>query len=61
MISPFWADFSKIGKLPPTLFTCGTLDCLLDDSVFMSTKWGMSGAESVLKIYPGESREGLEG
>lgn len=43
-------DFSQ---LPPALFTCGTSDPLLDDSVMMSTKWAMSGAESVLKIYPG--------
>lgn len=56
MISPLWADFSKLEKrLPPALFTCGTLDCLLDDSVFMSSKWMMSGAEAILKIYPGES------
>lgn len=54
MISPFWADFNNIGKLPPALFTCGTLDCLLDDSVLMSAKWMASGAEAVLKVYPGE-------
>lgn len=51
-ISPFFADLTKM-KLPPALFTCGTLDCLLDDSVLMSAKWSMSGAESILKIYPG--------
>lgn len=51
-ISPLFADMSKL-KCPPALFTCGSLDCLLDDSVFMSTKWMMSGAESILKIYPG--------
>lgn len=51
-ISPFFADLTKM-KLPPALFTCGTLDCLMDDSVFMSAKWAMSGAESILKIYPG--------
>lgn len=51
-ISPFFADLTKM-KLPPALFTCGTLDCLLDDSVLMSAKWTMSGAESILKVYPG--------
>ena len=51
-ISPFFADLTK-KKLPPAIFTCGTLDPLLDDSVLMSAKWMMSGAESVLKIYPG--------
>jgi len=52
-ISPFFADLSKM-KLPSALFTIGTLDCLLDDSVLMSAKWRMSGAESILKVYPGE-------
>ncbi|QIW98727.1 hypothetical protein AMS68_004245 [Peltaster fructicola] len=51
-ISPFYADMSKM-KLPPALFTCGTLDCLMDDSIMMSTKWMMSGAEAILKLYPG--------
>lgn len=52
MISPFFANLMKM-KLPPAIFTCGTLDPLLDDSVCMSAKWMMSGAEAVLKIYPG--------
>nr|POE56547.1 esterase [Quercus suber] len=51
-ISPLYANLKTLA-LPPALFTCGTLDCLLDDSVMMSTKWSMSGAESVLKVYPG--------
>jgi len=53
MISPFFADLNSM-KLPSALFVVGTLDCLLDDSVFMSAKWRMSGAESLLKIYPGK-------
>lgn len=52
-ISPFFAEMEDM-KLPPALFTCGTRDCLLDDSVMMHAKWAMSGAESILKIYPGE-------
>ncbi|WPH00902.1 Hypothetical protein R9X50_00373600 [Acrodontium crateriforme] len=51
-ISPLFADLNKM-KLPSALFACGTLDCLLDDSIFMSSKWAMSGAESILKVYPG--------
>jgi acetyl esterase/lipase len=51
-ISPFFADMYKM-KAPPAIFTCGTLDPLLDDSVLMATKWKMSGAEAVLKLYPG--------
>ena len=55
-ISPCFADMENM-KLPPALFTCGTLDCLLDDSVLMSSKWIRSGAEAILKIYPGELTE----
>ncbi|KAK5722553.1 hypothetical protein LTR15_005784 [Elasticomyces elasticus] len=51
-ISPFFADLSKM-KLPPALFVVGTMDCLLDDSILMSAKWRMSGAESILRVYPG--------
>ncbi|KAK3077120.1 hypothetical protein LTS18_011166, partial [Coniosporium uncinatum] len=35
-VSPFYADLSQFrGKLPLALFTCGTEDPLLDDSVMM--------------------------
>ncbi|KAI1626761.1 Alpha/Beta hydrolase protein [Exophiala viscosa] len=53
-ISPLYADFEALrSKLPPALFTCGTEDCLLDDTMFMSTKWLMAGGEGVVKIIPG--------
>lgn len=53
-ISPFYADLEPLrGKLPPALFTCGTEDCLLDDTMFMSAKWLMGGGEAVVKIVPG--------
>ncbi|KAF2841410.1 esterase/lipase/thioesterase [Patellaria atrata CBS 101060] len=53
-ISPFFTDFKRLpGKLPPALFTVGTEDCLLDDTVMMVLKWQMSGAEGVCKVYPG--------
>lgn len=53
-ISPLYADLEHLrGKLPPAWFGCGTEDCLLDDSVFMSAKWMMAGGEAVVKIYPG--------
>lgn len=51
-ISPLHADLNKM-SLPPAIFTCGTLDCLLDDTIFMSSKWAISGAETIVKIYPG--------
>ncbi|KAF2404796.1 esterase/lipase/thioesterase [Trichodelitschia bisporula] len=61
LISPLWADWVAIGntlreaggKLPPILFTVGTEDPLLDDSVFMAAKWQMAGGEAILKVYPG--------
>ncbi|KAL2350329.1 Alpha/Beta hydrolase protein [Cryomyces antarcticus] len=51
-ISPFYKDLRGL-KLPPALFTCGTEDCLLDDTMMMATKWQMNGAEGIVRIYPG--------
>lgn len=51
-ISPFYKDFRGL-KLPPALFTCGSEDPLLDDTVFLGSKWAMWGNESVVKIYNG--------
>lgn len=51
-ISPFWADL-RGKKLPPALFTCGSEDPLLDDTVLMAAKWGMWGNEAVVRIYNG--------
>lgn len=51
-ISPLYADLTKL-KLPSAWFGCGTEDCLLDDTMFMSTKWLMAGGEAIVKIYPG--------
>ena len=53
-ISPFCIDLSAFrGRLPPALFTVGTEDCLLDDTVMMAVKWQMAGAETMLKVLPG--------
>ena len=53
-VSPYYQNLEKYrGRLPSALFTCGTEDPLLDDSVMMSTKWLMAGGEAILKIYPG--------
>lgn len=35
------------------LFTCGTVDILLEDTVLMSAKWQMHGGEAIAKIYTG--------
>jgi acetyl esterase/lipase len=53
-LSPLYADLAGL-QLPPALFTVGTHDLLLDDTIFMSSKWMMAGAETVVRVYPGAS------
>jgi acetyl esterase/lipase len=48
-ISPLYADLSG---MPPALFTVGTIDPLLDDSLFMAARWRAAGSEAELAIYP---------
>lgn len=51
------ADISPIRGnlegLPPALFTVGSKDALLDDSMFMASRWQAAGNEAHLSIYPG--------
>lgn len=35
------------------MFLVGTNDLLLDDSVFMCSKWMMAGGSAVLRVVPG--------
>jgi acetyl esterase/lipase len=49
-VSPLYADLSA---MPPSLFTVGTLDPLLDDTLFMYTRWLAAGNEAELAVYPG--------
>jgi acetyl esterase len=49
-VSPLYADLQK---MPPALFTIGTLDPLLDDTLFMYMRWLSAGNEADLVICPG--------
>jgi len=48
-ISPLYAD---LHDLPPALFSVGSADHLLDDSLFMAARWAAYGNESELAVYP---------
>ncbi|HEX6312578.1 MAG TPA: alpha/beta hydrolase [Acidimicrobiia bacterium] len=48
-VSPLYAD---LGGLPPALFTVGSADHLLDDSLFMAARWESYGNETELAVYP---------
>lgn len=48
--SPLYADLSG---LPPALFSVGTLDPLIDDTLFMHERWQAAGNASRLALYPG--------
>jgi acetyl esterase len=49
-ISPLYADLKG---LPPTLFSVGTKDILLDDTLFMASRWAAAGNRTELAIWPG--------
>ena len=49
-VSPLYAD---LRDLPPALFTVGTADPLLDDSLYMCARWVAAGNPAQLAIYPG--------
>lgn len=49
-VSPLYADLTG---MPPAHFSVGTLDALLDDSIFMANKWVQSQDDTELDIYPG--------
>ncbi|HKH06219.1 MAG TPA: alpha/beta hydrolase [Acidimicrobiales bacterium] len=48
-VSPLHAD---LAGLPPAYFTVGALDPLLDDSLFMASRWHAAGNEAELVICP---------
>lgn len=49
-ISPLYADLKD---MPPALFTVGTRDALMDDTLFMYTRWVGAGRAAELGVYPG--------
>lgn len=49
-ISPLYADLQA---LPPAPFSVGSVDPLLDDSLFMHMRWQAAGNAAQLAIYPG--------
>jgi acetyl esterase len=48
-ISPLYA---RLDDMPPALFSVGTMDCLIDDSLFMSERWRAAGNEAEVAVYP---------
>jgi len=47
-ISPLFADLTG---MPPAIFTVGTADPLLDDSLFMEARWRCAGGQTRLQVY----------
>jgi acetyl esterase/lipase len=47
-ISPLYAGLSE---MPPAIFTVGTADPLLDDSLFMEARWRASGHATELRVW----------
>ena len=47
-ISPLYADLTGV---PSAMFTVGTLDPLVDDTLFMEARWRLAGAPTRLALY----------
>ncbi len=49
-VSPLYAD---LAGAPPALFTVGSLDPLLDHTLFLYPRWLAAGNEAEIQIFPG--------
>ncbi|MYZ47989.1 alpha/beta hydrolase [Propylenella binzhouense] len=49
-VSPLYGD---LAGMPPALFSCGTRDGLLDDTLFMAARWAAAGSQAELSLWPG--------
>ena len=48
-ISPLYAE---LHDMPPALFTAGTRDLLVDDTLFLASRWARAGNDTELLVYP---------
>jgi acetyl esterase/lipase len=49
-VNPLYAD---LGGLPPALFVVGTMDPLLDDTLFLHARWLAAGNKAQIDVYAG--------
>jgi acetyl esterase len=49
-VSPLYGDLTS---MPPALFSIGTRDSLLEDTLFMHARWLAAGNDAELVVYPG--------
>lgn len=49
-VSPLYAD---LRSMPPALFSVGTRDLLLDDTLFMAARWASFGNRQDVALWPG--------
>ncbi|HXS28515.1 MAG TPA: alpha/beta hydrolase [Steroidobacteraceae bacterium] len=47
------ALYANLKDMPPAIFTVGTGDPLIDDTLFMYARWIAAGNEAELALYPG--------
>ena len=55
-ISPLYAD---LHGLPPALFSVGTEDHLVDDTMLMAARWQLAGNDTELLVYPETPHGGI--